>query len=199
MGLRILAAICFTILTGCTAVETIDAPRPDRVTPTDGIFSMQRGWFTMEEACAEVECREPRRVLLRMNNSEFYREEVVASPYVFDDVVYILPGEGFYVEFDRKVRQIVNLHYTPERKRVREVLYIVFAQVQDEYGRWVSSLSVDVWGADVVTFDAAAYMPGFTNPKPLVPTDYVYGDRGYNQTWQQPIVEVMLSNFRIIR
>lgn len=187
------------VLTGCSTVEIMDPPHPGYSVPRDGLYTVATGWDPYEDICEEVECRDPRRVILRLNNGEFYREEIVASPFVWGDSIYLLPGEGFYVEFERQGRKLVNLRYAAERTRLTDTLYVVYAQVQDATGRYVSSLSIDLTGFGRLAFDAFAYVPGSSTPRQLFPHTRVYNDSGFTQAWPTPFVQVVLTNFRVVQ
>ncbi len=78
----------------------------------------------LQEICAKVSCRPETEVTLMVDAERFFQTTVISSPYVYDGVVQILPGEKLYFEADhqadgslanlRHVEQPVNLERTFE-------------------------------------------------------------------------------------
>ena len=150
---------------------------------------------SIEEVCNQTECREPRLVELYLDSDSVYREEMGVSPYVFENIVYILPGESFYVDVEVKDGEIVKLGYSQEAKGETKQFELKFSQNRDDPEHPMMMFRIKNPFDKLVIYKAAIILHNRdgifnTSTAPIMPRVFSF------ETWPYPIVELLLGDFQ---
>ena len=149
----------------------------------------------IEEVCKQTECREPYLVELFLDPNSVYKEEMGASPYVFENIVYILPGESFFVDAELKDGKITNLGYSQEAKEGIQQFELKFYQYRDDPKHPMMMFRIKNPFDKPVVYKAAILLHNKegifdTSTVPIMPGAYSY------ESWPYPIPELLLGDFR---
>ena len=74
---------------------------------------------TADQACAVTLCREPRTVTLVLDEEREMRQELPPFPYVYQEVVYVVPGDDFRITGEVKGDRLVGLRVVREGEQVQ--------------------------------------------------------------------------------
>lgn len=132
---------------------------------------------------------------LRIGDSQYYEEPVDEVPFVAENVVYLFAGDSFGVSLMGTDSEAASVIYQPYSKWSD----VDLSYMQEQKGdRYVMVLSVWNRGNRAVCFDAFISGPG---EKTLAETRSIAAGPHVSavDSWPQPIVELVLKNFRRAR
>jgi hypothetical protein len=153
-----------------------------------------------EQACRETACRPPRTVTLVLDAQREMRQELPPFPYVYRDVVYVVPGDDFRITGDiergKEGDRLVRLRVVGEGETPPHALHIRFAQEVESLASHMMVLSVEStlphtlrYGLRMLPAAGGGWQP--TPSCPVPPGEAVF------ETWPQPLRTVVLDGLRL--
>jgi len=147
--------------------------------------------------CAITACRPAKTLILQQQGKGQFLMNTPGLPYVLDGAVIVLPGDDFFITADDRDGALVNLRrIDPPAEGAPNVIHISYKQEQLSNGMFYMSLLLDSSFARSLVYHAAAmnaarpYAPFATSTCPVRPGVKM------NETWNAPLWQLMLRNFR---
>ena len=187
--LLLLAAACRSAAPASPAPGAkADAPAPAAAPPEQP---------TAEQACAVTTCRPPRTVTLVLDEEREMRQELPPFPYVYRDVVYLVPGDDFRLTGEVQGDRLVNLRVVPEGESPPHVLRVRFSQEVESGTSLRMVLALDStlpralrYRASMLAAESQGFQP--TGSCPVLP-----GKSSY-ESWAQPLRTMVLEDLRLV-
>jgi hypothetical protein len=188
--LLLLAAACRTPAPAAAAPGAEQAPAQQQAPP--------KPQPTAEQACAVTLCREPRTVTLVLDEEREMRQELPPFPYVYRDVVYVVPGDDFRLTGEVQGDRLVKLRVVKEGESPPQALRIRFSQEVESGTSMLMVLAVDSTLSRALRYtvsmlpaeSAGGFQP--TSSCPVPPGRSVY------ESWPQPLRTLVLEDLRLV-
>ena len=153
---------------------------------------------TAEQACAVTLCREPRTVTLVLDEEREMRQELPPFPYVYRDVVYVVPGDDFRLTGEVQGDRLVKLRVVKEGESPPLALRIRFSQEVESGTSMLMVLALDSTLPRALRYtvsmlpaeSAGGFQP--TSSCPVLPGRSVY------ESWPQPLRTLVLEDLRLV-
>ena len=153
---------------------------------------------TAEQACALTVCRPPRTVTLVLDEEREMRQELPPFPYVYRDVIYVVPGDDFRVTGEVQGDRLVNLRVVKEGESPPHALRIRFSQEVESGSTHHMVLALDSTLPRALRYSvsmlpaesAGSFQP--TSSCPVLPGRSVY------ESWPQPLRTLVLEDLRLV-
>ena len=152
---------------------------------------------TAEQACALTVCRPPRTVTLVLDEEREMRQQLPPFPYVYQDVIYVMPGDDFRVTGEVQGDRLVNLRVVKEGESPPHALRVRFSQEVESGTTHHMVLALDSTLPRALRYAASmlpAEGPGF---QPTRSCPVLAGKSAY-ESWQQPLRTLVLENLRLV-
>jgi len=147
--------------------------------------------------CAISDCRPAKTLIIQEQGKGQFLMNTPGLPYVLDGAVIVLPGDDFFITADDRDGALVNLRRVDApAEHAPNVIHISFKQEQLNNGTFYVSLLLDSSFPRALVYHAAAmnagrpYAPFATSTCPVRPGVKM------NETWNAPLWQLMLRNFR---
>ena len=151
--------------------------------------------LSVEQVCAQVYCRAPVTISLRLDESTAMDYEVEGTPVAFKRDVNLFPGESVELSVTMEDGEIQALTYDPNVSPGKETISIRFSQDDDDpYGMMlVVENSFDKY----IRYKAYVALPGqegfvYTSSCPVGPGMSAY------ESWPRPISHIILTNVHFV-
>ena len=178
------------LLAACRASAPGGAPAPQPSPPP-------QQQPTAEQACALTACRAPRTVTLVLDEEREMRQELPPFPYVYQDVVYVVPGDDFRVTGEVQGDRLVNLRVVKEGESPPHALRVRFSQEVESGTSLRMVLALDStlpralrYRASVLAAESKGFQPTASCPVPPGKSAY--------ESWPQPLRTLVLENLRLV-
>ena len=188
--LLLLAAACRSAAPASPAPGAkADAPAPAAAAPPQQP--------TAEQACAVTTCRPPRTVTLVLDEEREMRQELPPFPYVYRDVVYLVPGDDFRLTGEVQGDRLVNLRVVSEGESPVHVLRVRFSQELESGAAHQMVLALDStlpralrYRASVLAAESKGFQPTASCPVPPGKSAY--------ESWPQPLRTMVLEELQLV-
>jgi hypothetical protein len=148
-----------------------------------------------EQVCAQVYCRVPTTITLRLDDDTAMDFEVEGIPVAFERDVNLFPGEAVELSVTIEDGEIKSLNYDPEADDATGAISVRFSQNDDEpYGMMlVVKNSLERY----LRYKAFIAMPNqdgfvYTSSCPVGP------DMSAFESWPHPISHILLTNIHLV-
>ena len=153
---------------------------------------------TAAEACALTACRPPRTVTLVLDGGEReMRQELPPFPYVYQEVVYVVPGDDFRITGEVKGDRLVGLRVVREGEQVPLSLRIRFEQEVESPSTQRMVLALDsslpralAYRVSMLQAETAGFQPTRSCPVPAGKSSY--------ESWPQALRTLVLEDLRFV-
>jgi hypothetical protein len=187
--LLLLAAACRT----AAPAPPAPAAKADAAAPA----AQQPEQPTAEQACAVTACRPARTVTLVLDEEREMRQELPPFPYVYRDVVYLVPGDDFRLTGEVQGDRLVNLRVVPEGESPPHVLRVRFSQEVESGTSLRMVLALDStlpralrYRASVLAAESKGFQPTPSCPVPPGKSSY--------ESWPQPLRTMVLEDLQLV-
>jgi hypothetical protein len=152
---------------------------------------------TAAQACALTACRPPRTVTLVLDGEREMRQELPPFPYVYQEVVYVVPGDDFRITGEVKGDRLVGLRVVREGEQVPLSLRIRFEQEVESPSTQRMVLALDSGLPRALAYRVSmlqAEVPGF---QPTRGCPVPAGKSAY-ESWPQALRTLVLEDLRFL-
>ncbi|MBF5045345.1 hypothetical protein FGE12_23270 [Aggregicoccus sp. 17bor-14] len=171
-------------MAGCHHAPESKAPKVPQPTPA--------------EACAVTACRPPHTVTVVLDETREMRQELPPFPYVYKDVIYVVPGDDFRVTGDIEGDRWVHLRYVPEGEAAPpHALRIRFGQEGAEGGARMMVLSIESTLPRALKY-TALMLPAEANAFAPTSSCPVLAGRAAFESWSQPLRTLVMDELRLV-
>lgn len=153
--------------------------------------------LSIDEVCALTACRESYSIKLYLDKENIYKEKLDRSPYIFNDLAYICPGESFYIDVELSSGKITKLSYSKEKKADTKQIHLSFSQENQGEETPMMMLKVSNPFDQALSYEAGMLLHDRdgvfgTSIIPVMPNLVSF------ETWPYPIVQLIIANFQLI-
>lgn len=148
--------------------------------------------FDREKTCAALACRPDGKIRLKDENGSELELPVLKTPYVHNGVVSIVSGESYFVTGRIEAGRLVDLRYSESEPKAENALSFEFEQTNNGM-----TLIVRSSFPETVKYRAGIQLIGRTEIYDTSTCPILPAATGY-ELWPQPIVLIMLADFRIL-
>ena len=165
--------------------------------PLDVVMVSVSDWRTdpsegADSACQQVQCREARRMGLRIDDTTGYTFDVPHFPYAIDNLILVFPEEEFSVAGDVADGTLKNLHAAQPGEPA--LLDVSFSQMDGKPGMFLNIKNNSDY---VIKYSAYMVLPEkdgafYTSSCPLRPNGFSVFEH-----WPHPIIQLVLTDFEV--
>lgn len=140
--------------------------------------------------------REAFNLTVAVDETNFYNEDIKASPYIFpDNTIQLYPGETIYVEVELVKKKINGMKTVKENLNPEKTLVISFTQQTDGKIHSGMTLKIENPFDKILEYKATMFLLKFnkwynTNVLPIPPKLSAY------ELWPDVIISIALSEWK---